>query len=293
MESIRRNKLAILIFIMPALILFILVIVLPIIMSAYYSFIDWDGYNDKEFLGFKNYKELFTSKTAGFNKTTFNALLLVFLSVFIQLPFALFLAIILTSGIKGEKFFVYAFFIPVLLSTVVIGQLWLKIYNPEYGIINVFLNTLKLESLKRNWLGDQDTALLSVLVAIIWQFVGYHMLLMYSGIKAISPEINEAAEIEGATKWQISKYITIPLIKPILKICVIFAVTGSLKAFDLIYVLTNGGPAHASEVPSTLMVSIIFNRNRYGLGSSIAIFIIFLCFFFALLIQKLFKTEVE
>mgnify|MGYP001944299867 FL=1 len=259
-------------------------------MSSYYSLLDWDGITKGVFVGLNNYKELFTSKSAGFPKTIGNAMLLAALSTFIQLPISLFFAIVLGKGVKGEKFYVAVFFIPVLISTTVIGQLWLKIYNPDYGIVNAGLRFLGLDHLVHVWLGDQKTALFAVFIPILWQYVGYHMLLMYAGVKSISPELREAAKIDGATEWRIARHITIPLLKPILRICVIFAITGSLKAFDLIYVLTNGGPAHASEVPSTLMVSMIFNRNRYGLGSAIAIMIIFLCFFFAILIRKLFKT---
>jgi raffinose/stachyose/melibiose transport system permease protein len=291
MDKIRRNKLAIVLFILPAAMLFIGIIIIPIIMSAIYSFQNWDGMTQAEFVGFKNYAELFTSKSAGFVKTLGNAFLFAGLSVFIQLPIALGLALLISKGIKGESFFVTVFFIPVLISTVVIGQLWTKIYNPEYGILNIALNAVGLGSLKHTWLGDQNTALFAVFIPMLWQYVGYHMLLMYAGIKSISTDIIEAARIDGATQWQISKNIIIPMIKPVIRICVIFAVTGSLKAFDLIYVLTGGGPAHASEVPSTLMVSMIFRRNRYGFGSTIAVMIIFLCFFFAILIKKFFKTE--
>ncbi|WP_407636644.1 carbohydrate ABC transporter permease [Acetivibrio cellulolyticus] len=157
--------------------------------------------------------------------------------------------------------------------------------------MNVGLHAIGLGKYAKTWLGDQKTALIAVFIPIIWQYVGYHMLLMYAGIKSISPELREAAKVEGATEGQIARYIIIPMIKPIIKVCVIFAVTGSLKAFDLIYVLTNGGPAKASEVPSTLMVSMIFNRNRYGFGSAIAILIIALCFLFAAVIKKAFRTE--
>ena len=117
------------------------------------------------------------------------------------------------------------------------------------------------------------------------------MLLMYAGIKSVSPDVIEAAKIDGANEWQINTRIIIPLLKPVIKICVIFAVTGSLKTFDLIYVLTRGGPDHASEVPSTLMVNMTFDESRYGYGSAIAVMIIFLCFFFAILIKKGIKTE--
>lgn len=291
MKKVRNNKTAMVIFLGPAAILFLGIIIIPIFMSAYYSLLKWDGINPGTFVGLKNYVELFTSKSVGFPKTIGNAVLLAVFSVIIQLPISLGLALILSKKIKGESFFVSVFFLPVLISTVVIGQLWTKIYNPEYGIINVFLRSVGLEQFCHVWLGEQGTALIAVFIPIIWQYIGYHMLLMYAGIKSISPELREAAKIDGANEWQISKHIIIPLLKPTLKICTIFAVTGSLKAFDIIYVLTNGGPAHASEVPSTLMVDMIFGRNKYGLGSSIAIFIIFLCFFFAILIQKGFKTE--
>ncbi|WMJ90572.1 carbohydrate ABC transporter permease [Anaerocolumna sp. MB42-C2] len=293
MNKVRNNKTAIILFMLPAVILFALIIIVPILMSGYYSFLDWDGITKGVFVGFDNYKELFTSKSAGFPKTMGNALLLALLSTVIQLPISLFFAIILAKGVKGEKFFVAVFFIPVLISTVVIGQLWMKIYNPDYGLVNSALRSLGLDSLAKVWLGDQKTALYAVFIPILWQYVGYHMLLMYAGIKSISPDLREAAKIDGATEWGIARFLTIPLLKPIIRVCVIFAVTGSLKAFDLIYVLTNGGPAHASEVPSTLMVSMIFGRNRYGFGSSIAIAIIFLCFFFAMVIRKFFKTEEE
>ncbi|WP_407652302.1 carbohydrate ABC transporter permease [Acetivibrio straminisolvens] len=291
MKSVRQNKLAAILFILPASLLFFTIIIMPIFMSGYYSFLGWDGINQPTFIGIGNYIELFTSQVAGFPKSLLNALILAFLSVFIQLPLSLGLALLLSRGVKGEKFFVAVFFMPVLISTVVIGQLWLKIYNPEYGIVNVALNSLGLEKYTRTWLGEQDTALIAVFIPIIWQYVGYHMLLMYAGIKSIPTEIREAAKVEGATEGQIDRYIIIPMLKPIIRVCVIFAVTGSLKAFDLIYVLTRGGPAKATEVSSTLMVSMIFDRNRYGFGSAIAIMIIALCFFFALAIKRAFGTE--
>ena len=198
----------------------------------------------------------------------------------------------ISKGIKGERFFMTVFFIPVLMSTVVIGQLWLKIYNPNYGVLNVLLDRIGLHSLaKTAWLAEPKTVLLAAFLPNLWQYVGYHMLLMYAGIKSVSPDVIEAAKIDGANDWQINTRIIIPLLKPVIKICVIFAVTGSLKTFDLIYVLTRGGPDHASEVPSTLMVNMTFDESRYGYGSAIAVMIIFLCFFFAILIKKGIKTE--
>jgi len=292
MERIRKNKLAIIVFMLPSVILFAGIIILPIIKSLIYSFNDWNGITDMEFVGFDNYTELFTSTSTGFVKTIVNALLLAFLSVFIQLPFSLFLALKISRGVKGERFFMTLFFVPVLMSTVVIAALWKKIYYPSSGILGYLLGVLGFDKIADTvWLGDPKTALIAVFLPTLWQYVGYHMLIMYAGIKSVSPDVIEAAKIDGASEFQISTRIIIPLLKPVIKICVIFAVTGSLKAFDMVWVLTGGGPDHASEVPSTLMVAKIFNAGRYGFGSAIAVMIILLCFFFAILIKKCIKTE--
>jgi raffinose/stachyose/melibiose transport system permease protein len=291
MNKMYSNKWYIIIFLLPALILFCGVLIAPIGASGYYSFFDWNGFTEKTFIGLSNYKELFTSDSIGFMKALGNSLLLAALSVFLQLPLALGLALVLGKKIKGERAFLSVFFMPVLISTVVIGQLWLKIYNPDYGVLNVALRAVGLGNLAHIWLGDKATALGAVFVPILWQYVGYHMLLLYAGVKSVPPELREAAMLDGATDGQVNRYIVLPYIKPILKISVIFAVTGSLKSFDLIYVLTNGGPLHATEVPSTLMISMLFLRNRYGMGSTIAVLLIILCFAFALLINFVFKEE--
>ena len=293
MKKLYSNKFHILIFLLPALILFCGVLIAPIGASAYFSLFDWKGIGPKTFIGLANYKELFTSNSIGFLKALRNSLLLAALSVGLQLPLALALALALGKKIKGERAFLSVYFMPVLISTVVIGQLWLKIYNPDYGILNVFLRAVGLENWTRIWLGTKKTALGAVLVPTLWQYVGYHMLLLYAGVKSVPNELREAAMLDGATDGQVNRFIVLPYIKPIIRISVIFAVTGSLKSFDLIYVLTNGGPLHATEVPSTLMINMLFLRNRYGMGSTIAVLLIVLCFGFALLINMLFKEAEE
>ena len=284
-------KLNIFLFLLPALILFIGVLIAPIFMSLGYSFTEWNGLKDPVFIGLENYKELFTSRSINIMRALKNSMLLAALSVFIQLTFALWLALKLGKKPVGERAYLSIFFMPVLISTVVIGQLWLKIYNPDYGVLNLALKSLGLESWTRIWLGDKKTVLWACFVPILWQYVGYHMLLMYAGIKGVPTELCEAGMLDGCTEGQLNRYIIIPYIKPILRVSVIFAVTGSLKSFDLIYVLTNGGPNHATEVPSTLMINLLFLRNRYGMGSTIAVMLIVLCFVFALLINLVFKEE--
>ena len=284
-------KLNIFLFLLPALILFLGILIAPIILSGYYSLTEWNGLNTPVFIGLNNFKELFTSKSINIMRALKNALLLAAFSTLIQLPFALWLALKLSKKPRGERVFLSVYFMPVLISTVVIGQLWLKIYNPDYGVLNLMLKTLGLDKWTHIWLGDKKTALWAAFVPILWQYVGYHMLLMYAGIKGVPPELNEAAMLDGCTEGQVNRYIIIPYIRPILRVSVIFAVTGSLKSFDLIYVLTNGGPNHATEVPSTLMINMLFLRNRYGMGSAIAVMLIILCFVFALLINMVFKEE--
>ncbi len=287
-------------FLLPALLLFVGVLIAPILMSGYYSLFDWNGMGDRTFVGLANYKELFTSIDINFLLALRNSLLLAALSVFIQLPLSLALALALGKGIKGERLFLSVFFAPVLISTVVIGQLWLKIYNPDYGLLNSLLRALNLEDNIMRWTGDTKDvlwlgnvkiALGAVFVPTLWQYVGYHMLLMYAGVKGVPIDLREAAMLDGASSGQVNRYIVLPYIKPIIKISIIFAVTGSLKSFDLIYVLTNGGPLHSTEVPSTLMISMMFLRNRYGMGSTIAVMLIILCFAFALLIGAAFRKE--
>lgn len=291
MNRVLSNKKAVFIFLLPALVLFLTIIIVPIFMSVTYSLTEWDGIGKKVFTGFDNYKELFLTNSDGFWRAVKNSLIFAAGSVFVQLPISLILALILARGVKGKRFYVSVYFIPVLISTVVIGQLWMKIYNPQYGLLNTVLRSMGLEQLTGNWLGDTKKVIFAVIVPVLWQYIGYHMLLMYASVRSISEEIFEAARIDGANGIQTALHITIPLMKPILKVCVTFAVVGSLKNFDLVYVMTGGGPAGASQLPSTLMVETIFSRNMYGYGSSMAIFIILECFLFAWLIRGAFRDN--
>lgn len=289
MDKFLGNKKAVMIFTLPSLLLFGGILIVSVAFSFYYSTLDWDGIGEGIFVGIDNYVEMF--QNAIFDKAVINSFLLCIFTLIIQLPLALILALILASHIKGEVFFRTVFFIPVTLSTVVVGQLWLKIYNPNYGVLNELLRMIGLERFAQNWLGDVNTALFSAFVPIIWQNIGYHMLLLYTAIKAIPKDIHESAEIDGATGVTAAFKITIPLILPTLKTCAIFVITGSLKAFDMIYVLTNGGPVNSTEVPSSVMFNSIFVINRYGYGSAIAIFIVVECILIAYLLQRLVKTS--
>ncbi len=293
MYNILNDKKAVGVFVLPAFLLFLLIVIVPIAISGYYSLLEWNGIGKSQvFTGITNYVNLLFKNNDGFVKSIVNSFVLVLCSVFIQLPIALLLAILLSNGIKGEGFFRTIYFVPVVLAVIVIGQLWRRIYNPNQGLLNSVLMGLGFAGAKNKaWLGDVNTALFAVFAPITWQWIGYHMLLMYAAAKSVPTEVREAAIIDGAGDFAIACKIIIPLIKPVLKVCVVFAVIGSLKSFDLIYILTNGGPAHATEVPSTLMLKTIFSKGLYGYGSSMAIFILIECLAFTVLIQKFFKVE--
>ena len=313
-------KLNIFLFLLPALILFIGILIAPIIMSAYYSFHEFNlvANTDMEYVGLENYRILFSNMLTNPNTgklyansmymgdALVHSLILAALSTFIQLPLALIIALKLSKGIRGERTYLSIFFMPVLISTVIIGRLWMNIYDPgQAGLLNAGLRALGIDQwlfpaiskgitssklpFTGQWTGFRETALIAAFIPILWQYVGYHMLLMYAGIKGVPADLLEAAQLDGCTEGQVNRYIIIPYIKPILKVCVIFAVTGSLKSFDLIYALMKD--TSRAELPSTLMYKLLFLHQRYGLGSTVAVILIILCFLFAMLISLAFRDK--
>lgn len=279
-------------FVLPALLLFVCFSIIPLMVSGFYSLFEYDGIGTMKFIGLNNYIQMFT-QDRHFPKAIENSILLVIGSLVIQLPISLLLAICLARGVKGEKFFRTIYFVPVVISSMVIGQLWLKIFNSDYGLFNTLIRSLGFEDFHYSWLATPKTAFLTTMIPAIWQYIGYHMLIFYAGIKSISNDYYEAARIDGATKRQVSLKITLPLLAPTLKTCIIFSITGSLRAFDLIYVMTGGGPNHASEVPATLMYSNLFRKGLYGYGSAQAFFIVVECLVFTFIVNKLFKKAEE
>ncbi len=322
MKKTFTYRLNIFLFLLPALILFLGILIAPIIMSAIYSVHDFNSISDTnmKFVGLENYITLFSREMLNpengrmFANDKFmgdalrNSLVLAALSVFIQLPLALLIALKLSKGIRGERAYLSIFFMPVLISTVIIGRLWMNIYDPgKAGILNAALRSLGIDqwlfpwiteritssklAFTGQWTGFRETALGAAFIPILWQYVGYHMLLMYAGIRSVPDELLEAGELDGCNERQVNWHIIIPYVKPVLKVSVIFAVTGSLKSFDLIYALMKD--TTKAELPSTLMYKLLFLHNRYGLGSAIAVVLIILCFAFALLISVAFRDKGE
>lgn len=287
MEKALRSKKAICFFILPALTLFVLVVAIPIFQSAGYSLLRWNGISKGLFVGAENYINMF--KDSVFQLSLRNSLLLAAASVFIQMPISMVLALILANGVKGENFYRNAFFVPVIISSTVIANLWMKIYHPSYGLLNVLFEWLGHPEWKQEWLGSVSTALAACFIPMIWKDIGYNMLLFYSAAKSISSDIIEAAKVDGANRLQIAVRIILPLIMPMIEAVTIFCIVGSLKSFDMIFILTGGGPMHSSSVLSLMMYTEIFSNNHYGYASAIAISVIFICLFFTVAVQGVFK----
>lgn len=292
MERMLGRKRNIAIFVLPALLIFLCFTIVPLFISGFYSLFEYDGIGKMNFVGLQNYIETLT-KDAYFLGAVKNSWILAGASVFIQLPIALLLALVLARGVRGEQFFRTIYFVPVVISSMVIGQLWMKIFHSEYGLLNIFLSLFTRQPVEYSWLTKPKTAFLCAVIPSVWQYIGYHMLIFYAGIKSISTDYYEAAKIDGASNVQATFRITLPLLAPVLKTCIIFALTGSLKAFDLIYVMTGGGPNHVSEVPATLMYSNLFRKSLYGYGSAQAFFIVIECVILSMVIGKMFKRAEE
>ena len=290
MEKMLGKKRYIAVFVLPALLMFACFVIAPLLTTGIYSLFEYDGIGSMKFLGLENYLDLFT-KDKYFPLALKNSFLLAGASIFIQLPLSFFFAVVLARGVKGEKFFRTVYFIPVVISSMVIGQLWMKIFNSQYGLLNVFIRMFGNQEFEFSWLTNPSTAFISTLIPAVWQYIGYHMLIFYAGIKSISPDYYEAARIDGATKREITRKITIPLMAPVIKTCILFSLTGALRAFDLIYVITGGGPNHVSEVPGTLMYNNLFRRGLYGYGSAQAFFIVLECLVFSFIISRLFRKS--
>jgi raffinose/stachyose/melibiose transport system permease protein len=284
------KKRSIAVFVLPTLIIYSLIVVAPIFVSAYLGLFKWDGVQAMQFKGLGNYQKLITMDPV-FRQSLVNSLILAAASIFIQLPIAFILALILSNGVKFEKLFRTVYFIPVILSSMVIAQLWLRIFNADYGLLNSFLKAVGLGKLAQPWMANTSTAFTCTVIPAIWQYVGQYILIMYAGMKAISEELYEAATIDGANGWQTMTRITIPLLSPVIKVCIIFSLTGSFKSFDLVFAMTNGGPFHSTELPSTVMYSNLFSAGAYGYGSAQAVFIVVECLVATLIIQLLFKKS--
>ncbi|PJW20100.1 sugar ABC transporter permease [Geobacillus thermodenitrificans] len=275
--------------ILPALLIYTVFAILPILQSFYYSLMKWNGISEMTFVGLANFVELL--KDSDFWNSVKNNILVVLASVFGQVPIALLIAILLNRKLKGSRLFRTIGFLPVVLSTVVISITWNLVYNSKYGLINEFLRSIGLDFLTQNWLGDPDLALYSVLVVIVWQFVGLYLIIFLAALQNIPNEVLESAKIDGASEWVTTWKITIPMIWDTILVAIVLCISGSLKTFDLIYVMTNGGPAHSTEVMAIYMFNETFKNFNYGYGSAVSVFIFLFSLVLIVIVRKLFKLK--
>lgn len=288
----KHDFLVALLFILPALIIYLFYFILPIPTSAYYSFFQWNGISPTmKFLGFGNWVTLF--KDQAFWKALTNNITLVIASIVIQLPIGLILGVFVSSKLKGARSLKLIYFLPMLLSAVAIGLTWNFIYEPTFGLLNAFLNLLGLGRFATGWLGEEKYALWAVIIAICWQYIPYYMVLFAAALSGIPQELYEAAYIDGASKGQGFLTITLPLLKNTIRIACVLSLTGSLKYFALIFVMTGGGPNHASELLATYMFQQAFTTFRMGYGSAIAVFMFIISFVLTILILRKGKRQEE
>ncbi|MBZ4644579.1 MAG: sugar transporter permease [Clostridia bacterium] len=285
MDIIRRNKKYIIIGLLPALLFYITFVVYPIFRSFFYGFYDWNGLSKPNYIGLQNFKEILTDKV--FWLSFKNNIYVVVASVFGQVPIGLILAIILNQKLKGARFFRSAFFMPMILSTVVVGLLWSTILNSQVGILNIVLKKMGLGRLALDWLGNPDIAMYSVSAIIIWQFIGLYMIIFMAALQNIPEEVLESASIDGAGPVKKLFYIILPMLWDTVKTAVVLCIAGSMRSFDLVFVLTQGGPAHATELMATYMYNKTFSVYKYGYGSAVSLVIFIISFGFIVISQKL------
>ncbi|MDL4840302.1 carbohydrate ABC transporter permease [Aquibacillus rhizosphaerae] len=289
MNKVMSNKWVIALYVLPALLVISVLIYFPIILTGYYGLMDWDGIGEMTFVGLENYANLLTDEK--FWDSALHSFLLAAFST-LSLVGYLIISLILAGKIKGSELLRKIYLIPMLLSSVAIAQLWLKIYDPNNGIINSFLTAVGVENTPV-WLADSNLVLYSIFVAIIWQYAGFYIIIYSAALKGIPESLVEAAKIDGANPIQIAYKIKLPLISGVIKVTIILAIVGSLKYFDLIYVMTGGGPNGASEVIASYMYKQAFSTNDFGYGSAVGFFLLVICLVITWLIRKLTASEDE
>jgi raffinose/stachyose/melibiose transport system permease protein len=277
-------------FLLPAILVYSVIVLYPLARAIFYSFTNWDGLAEIKLIGLSNYIKLI--KDPIYLLCLRNNFYWLASSVFIIIPIALIFAIMLDKSYRGALFFQTLFFIPAILSSVVIALIWSFIYNPQFGLLNSLLRLIKLDFLIKLWLADHSIAIFSVLVANFWEWLGYIILILISGLKSIPNELYEAAEIDGVSEFSKAIQISIPLLWESVIITLILAISGSMKAFELVYILTNGGPGHSTELMATYMYKKAFVSFSYGYGSAISIMIFVISLVLTISMRRLLNRDV-
>jgi raffinose/stachyose/melibiose transport system permease protein len=291
MEKILRDKKAIVLFCTPAFIMFTLILLLPILQVLYYSVCDYNALSKPQFIGLKNYIDLFTSDET-MRIALKNSIFFMLFSAVSQQLFGLMLAVFLTNIKKGRNFFKNIYYLPCVLSSAALGLLWEFMFNPKMGL-NQMLACFGIEG--PMWL-SQSTGFIPLPMWVIafvalWQYIGQTMMLYMAQITGISTELFEASYIDGASKTDSFRFVTLPLIKPMFVTTLTLNCIGSLKFFDLIYNMTQGGPNHRTEVLATHLYDQGFKYFKYGYASAISVVLLIMCLLVTFIISKSIKID--
>ena len=275
LDAIKPKKRTIYLYLLIPVIMFVFTVFVPLVAALFYSFFEWKNGPIKTFNGLENYKQLFADTT--FWQSFGNNIYLVVACLIGQIGIAFLLVLLVnakTTKLKGVHR-TFGFF-PSTISAVCIGMIWTMVYHNKYGILNWFLKLIGQNQLTQVWLNNTEHIMLIVSIPLIWQFIGYYMVIIFSAIAGIDTEVFESANIDGANAWQTAMHITLPLIKNTMLVCITLCVAGNMKAFDNIYTMTKGGPGTASMVMAMYGYKISFEQFNLGYGStiSVAIFVL-------------------
>ena len=284
----QKNKIWIAVFLIPTLVMFMLVYLGPMVLALVSSFTKWDGMQSMRFIGFDNYVKIFQDPV--FHASLWHTLFWAFLAVAVHVPFGVLVALVLKRKRKGWRFTRSVFMLPNIISRSALALMFVFIYKPDVGILNMLLKNVGLERFTRNWLVDSNTALLSVTNIWLW-YAAVITLIVLSELSSISSEIEEAARIDGATARQVDWYIYLPLLRRAVGTGAIVAVTSVFKEFESIYMTTNGGPGDSSMTISVMMVNKIIQSNQYGYANTLGILLLVLGIIVMLFCNKLFRMD--
>jgi len=267
-------------FLLPALALYVLFVLFPIVQAAHYSLYKWNGLQPlTNFIGLKNYATAFNSDA--FRTAVGNNALIIVLSLGLQIPFSLGLAVLLNRRFPGRAMFRLIFFLPYVLSEAIAGVVFTLLLQPG-ALIDSSLTGVGLGGLVHDWLGDTSFVMVTLFVIISWKYFGFHMILLLAGLQGIPHEIEEAALIDGAGPWQAFRYVSLPLLGPTLRVSVFLSMIGALQLFDMVWVMTGGGPLNASNTMAIAMFKAGFRNSQMGYGSALAVILFAFAFVLAL-----------
>jgi len=280
-------------FILPSFALYTLFVMVPTLSSVYLSFTSWDGISpDIRFIGLENFREIVQSPRV--HNAFYNTMIFATVLVLLENIVALGLAVLVDQVRWCRNLFRSVFYFPVLMSGIVMGFIWVIILNYNFGVVNQMLDTIGLSFLKADWLGDPNFALLSIILATVWKSSGYYMIIYLAGLQGIPQELSEAANIDGATKWQQFRHITFPLLAGATTVCLILSMIASLKIFDQIAVMTDGGPGFETETLTYLIYKVAFGELRQGFGTALGMVLFLITLVISYVqVKVLRKREVE